>query len=220
MKRVKQAGHLASAAMNPSHTVYIVDDEATVRKALRLIMKTAGYEVEAFESATEFLDAFDPAATACLILDVRMPGMDGLALLRQLTEQQVPLPVIMLSAHGDIPMAVGAVKTGAVDFLEKPAEPSVLREKVVAALETAVRWRQDQEERQEILDKYAKLTPRERQVAALLADGKTIKRIARMLGTSQNTLRVQQLSIRNKMEADNAADLVNMMTVIKDDIDQ
>jgi FixJ family two-component response regulator len=204
--------------MNPSHTVFIVDDEAAVRKALRLMMTTAGYKVQEFASATEFLDAYDSTSIGCLVLDVRMPGMDGLALLRHLTKERVALPVIMLSAHGDIPMAVGAVKTGAVDFLEKPAQPSLLREKVAAALELAQQWHYDQTERQEILEGYAKLTARERQVAELLADGKSTETIAKILGTSQNTVRVQRNNIRNKMQAATAAELVKMINIIQGDI--
>lgn len=204
--------------MNPSHTVFIVDDEASVRKALRLMMSTAGHKVEVFASATEFLDAYDRTTIGCLILDVRMPGMDGLALLRHLTSEQAPLPVIMLSAHGDIPMAVGAVKTGAVDFLEKPAQPSTLREKVAAALELAQQWHYDQLERQEILKGYSKLTAREREVAELLADGKSTDMIAKLLGTSRNTVRVQRHNIRNKMHAVTPAELVKMITTIRGDI--
>jgi len=202
--------------MNSAHTVFIVDDEAAVRKALRLMMKTAGYQVEEFASATEFLDAYDATKIGCLILDVRMPGMDGLALLRQLTEQRVLLPVIMLSAHGDIPMAVDAVKRGAVDFLEKPAQPSVLREKVARALNTAERWQREQMERQEILDKFSKLTRREREVAKLLADGKSNRSIAKALGMSENTLRVHRHNIRDKMQAAHATDLQKMITDIQD----
>lgn len=204
--------------MKPSHTVFIVDDEASVRKALRLMMTTAGYTVEEFASATEFLDAYDPTKTGCLILDVRMPGMDGLALLRQLTAQRVPLPVIMLSAHGDIPMAVGAVKSGAVEFLEKPAQASILREKVAAALDMAQEWHYEELERQEILEGYAKLTAREREVAKYLADGKSTATVARLLGTSQNTVRVQRNNIRNKMRATTDAELVKMIAIIRSDI--
>lgn len=203
--------------MNPSHTVFIVDDEAPVRKALRLMMSTAGYKVEVFASATEFLDAYDRETIGCLILDVRMPGMDGLALLRHLTAEQAPLPVIMLSAHGDIPMAVGAVKTGAVDFLEKPAQASTLREKVAAALELAQHWHFERLERQEILEGYSKLTARERQVAELLANGKSTQTIAKLLGTSNNTVRVQQHNIRNKMRAATPAELVKLMAMIRGD---
>ena len=206
--------------MKPPHTVFVVDDEAAVRKALRLMMSTAGYKVEDFASATEFLDAYDPATIGCLILDVRMPGMDGLALLRHLTNEKVLLPVIMLSAHGDIPMAVGAVKTGAVDFCEKPAQAGILREKVAAALELAKQWHYDRSERQEILEGYSKLTAREREIAELLADGKSTEMIAKLLGTSQNTVRVQRHNIRNKMRAATQAELVKMMNTIRADLSE
>lgn len=206
--------------MNPPPTVYIVDDEDAVRKALRLMMSTAGYQVEDFASAAEFLNAYNPTKIGCLILDVRMPGMDGFALLRQLNEQRVRLPIIMLSAHGDIPMAVDAVKRGAVDFLEKPARASVLREKVAAALDTAERWKRQQRERQEILARFSTLTPREREVAKLLPEGKSNNSIAKALGMSENTLRVHRHNIREKMQADHATELQKMLTDIQGEISE
>lgn len=204
--------------MNLPRTVYIVDDEAAVRKALRLMMTRAGYDVEVFASAAEFLDAYDETKTGCLVLDVRMPGMDGLTLLRHLTAHRMPLPVIMLSAHGDIPMAVGAVKTGAVDFLEKPAQASLLREKVAKALETAERWQEESDVREEVLEDYAKLSPREREVAELLADGKSVSMIATIFGTSKNTVRVQRHNIQNKLRTSNTAELARIMAIVRDSL--
>ncbi len=146
---------------------------------------------------------------------MRMPGMDGMQLLRHLSERGIRIPVVMLSAHADIPMAVDAVKTGAVDFLEKPAEPETLRRKVAKALELDQMWRMGQDERQEIEHLLSALTPREREVLNLLIDGKDAKIVAQILGSSHNTVRVQRASIMKKMRADNIADLVRMVNVVK-----
>lgn len=201
--------------MSSTQTVFVVDDEAVVRKALKLMLELAGYRVQPFSSAQEFLDNYEPSMPGCLILDVRMPGMDGMELLRHLSEHEILIPIIMLTAHGDIPMAVDAMKTGAVEFLEKPAEPNTLREKVAAALALDEVWRLDEEERAEIRGNYKKLSPREREVLDLIIDGKKPRTIGRILGTSQNTIRVQRASIMKKMRADSPADLVKMMNTLR-----
>lgn len=200
--------------MDTEQTVFVVDDEEPVRKAVRLIAERAGHTVEVFASARDFLDAYGPARAGCLILDVRMPGMDGMELLRHLQKEDAPIPIIMLTAHGDVPMAVDAMKTGAVEFLEKPADPAVLREKIAAALERDANWRLDEEERQEIRDCYEQLTAREREVAELLVDGKSCKIIGTILGTSESTVRVQRGSILKKMRADNVPDVIRMINTL------
>ncbi len=200
--------------MNPRQTVFIVDDEAPVRKALRLMLQTAGYQVEAYGSAEEFLGAYDPSRPGCLILDVRMPGMDGMELLRHLIEHRHRIPVIMLTAHGDIPMTVDAIHTGALDFLEKPVDPEVLRQKLAAALVKNTEQRLEQEELDEILQRLGELTRREREVLDLLVDGKPVRTVARALGTAQSTVRNQRASILKKMRADTVADLMKMMAVV------
>lgn len=199
-----------------SQTIFIVDDEAMLRKTLSLVVGQLGYQVKAFESAAEFLDFFDGSQPGCLISDVRMPKMDGMELLQELMNRGTKIPVIMLSGHGDIPMAVAAVKIGAVDFLEKPAEPEQIREKVSKALALDTKWRLGQDEREEILQLTATLTPREREILNLLVDGKDAKIIATILGSSHNTVRVQRASIMKKMRADNIADLVRMVRVAED----
>lgn len=197
-----------------TQTVFVVDDEDSVRTAISLILEQAGHRIETFASAAEFLRHFDGSRHGCLVSDVRMPGMDGMDLLRHNAEQGFRIPTVMLSGHGDIPMAVAAVKTGAIDFLEKPADPDLLRQKVAKALETDLMWRRGEDEREEIEQLIATLTPREREVLSLLVDGKAAKIIAQILGSSHNTVRVQRASIMKKMRADNVADLVRMMNVI------
>lgn len=194
--------------------VFVVDDDAPVRKAVTMILEQARHQVRSFESATSFLQHYDPYQPGCLVCDVRMPGMDGMQLLHELTKQNAKLPILMLSAHGDIPMAVRAMQTGAIDFLEKPADPGLLRSKVAEALEKDAQWRIDDEEKQEIELLLSSLTARERQILELLVDGKDAKTIAKILGNSHNTVRVQRSSIMKKMQADNIADVMRMMSQI------
>lgn len=192
----------------------MVDDEPMVRKALTLILSRDGHRIQSFTSAAEFLECFDNSAFGCLVSDVRMPGIDGIELLRNLSQRGRRIPVVMLSAHGDIPMAVEALKIGAIDFLEKPADPDILRQKVANALAVAVKWRQEDDEKEEVKDLLSTLTSREKEVIRLLADGKDAKIVAQILGSSYNTVRVQRASIMKKMKADNVADLVRMMNLI------
>ncbi len=201
--------------MSSSQTVFVVDDEAAVRKALKLMLQAAGYEVELFESALAFLKDYDSSVPGCLILDVRMPGMDGMELLERLSESDIFIPVIILTAHGDIPMAVDAIKIGAIEFFEKPADANILREKVADALAIDTKWRQGEEEREEIRQRHNNLTPREREVVELMVDGKTSRTIATVLGTAQNTVRVQRASIMKKMQADSPGDLIKMMAQMR-----
>lgn len=197
-------------------TVFVIDDDEGVRKAITLILRQAGHCIQSFASAAEFLAAYDASMPGCVVSDVRMPGLDGMELLAILSEKRQKIPVIMLSAHGDIPMAVSAVKTGAVDFLQKPAEPEELRERVAKALELDREWRLGQDERIEIVELLSLLTPREREVLNLLVDGKDARIISVILGTSHNTVRVQRASIMKKMRADNVTDLVRMMHIAED----
>lgn len=197
--------------MNKStQTVFIVDDEPVVRKAVSLIIEQTGYSIQAFASATDFLEQHDSSQSGCLVSDVRMPGMDGMELLQRLQTLGRKIPVVMLSAHGDIPMAVAAVKLGAIDFLEKPADPEILRQKVIHALAVDKQWRLDRDERDEVNQSLSTLTPREREVLNLLVAGKEAKIVAQILGSSHNTVRVQRASLMKKMRADNIADLVRM----------
>jgi two-component system, LuxR family, response regulator FixJ len=190
-------------------TVFVVDDDAAVRKAVRLMLLSAGHEVETFASAQEFLDAHDPTRPGCLVCDVRMPGIDGMELLQILSDIKTTLPIVMLTAHGDVPMAVSAMQIGAVDFLEKPAAAHVLRRKVADALSRNSQQRANQMELEETRQLIETLTAREREVFMFLVNGKAPRTIATILGTSKNTVRVQRVSIMKKLKADNIADLIN-----------
>jgi FixJ family two-component response regulator len=178
------------------------------------MLEAAGHHVATFGTAEEFLHAYDPLDSGCLLLDVMMPGMDGMELLRRLNHRRPAIPVIMLTGHGDIPMAVDAIQIGAFGFLEKPANPKALREKVAAALAKEAEQRCEREERDEILARFNQLTARERQVARLLIDGKRPKSIATALGTAHSTVRNQQASILKKMRADNVPDLAKMINML------
>lgn len=195
-----------------SQTVFIVDDEPVVRKAVGLIVEQTGHTSREFASATEFLEFYDGSQSGCLISDVRMPGMDGMQLLQRLQTLGRKIPVVMLSAHGDIQMAVASVKLGAIDFLEKPVDPATLRQKVMSALAVDRQWQMDKDEYDEIVQQLATLTPREREVLDLLVAGKEAKIVAQLLGSSHNTVRVQRASIMKKMRADNIADLIRILS--------
>ena len=203
--------------MPASHppTIFVVDDDLAVRKSIKLMLERTGFPIELFESAVAYLEQFDPLRAGCLITDVRMPGVDGMQLLKQLESRNASLPIFMLSAHGDIRMAVRAMKFGAIDFLEKPVDPNVLREKVLQAMEQDKLARADQAELEEIRSCFETLTPREREVLDLLVDGKTAKMIGVILGTAHNTVRVQRANIFRKMRADNVVDLIRMAGTLK-----
>lgn len=196
-------------------TVYVVDDEATVRKALRMMLQAAGYEVETFGGAKEFLESYDSERPGCLLLDVRMPEMDGLELQRHLAQQGSAIPIVFLSAHGDIPMAVGAVQRGAMHFLEKPADPAALREQVAAAVAEDRERRRRSAAVAEIRAALESLTDREMEILEMLADGKSAKTIAHALGIAHSTVRVLRARLMKKMRADTAADLVKLVAAVR-----
>ncbi|MBM79734.1 MAG: DNA-binding response regulator [Planctomycetaceae bacterium] len=195
-------------------TVYVVDNESSVRKALRSLFEAKGFEVADFSRPADFLDAYDPQQHGCLILDVRMPGMNGLELQQYLIEHRILIPVILLTGHGDVPMAVSAMESGAISFLEKPANPELLLQKVDQALQRDRQLRSTTLERSEILANMETLTPREVEVMRLLADGKTAKTVAKALNITQSTVRVQRAKILKKMKADSPSDILRMMSVV------
>jgi FixJ family two-component response regulator len=196
-------------------TVFVVDDEPPVRKALRCLLQTADFRVETFASAEEFLEAYDGERPGCLVLDVRMPGMDGLELQRRLAAERLSLPIIMLSAHADVPMAVAALQEGAVHFLEKPVDDEELLHRVRDALELDAQLRRHRAEYAEINARLATLTDREREVLELLVTGKSAKLIALVLGTSCHTVNHQRAAILKKMHAPTIAELVRQTLVAR-----
>lgn len=194
----------------PGPTVFVVDDDQSVRDSLRWLLESAAIAVETFSSAQKFLDAYDRQRAGCLLLDVRMPGMSGLELQERLSREELSLPVIIITGHADVQMAVRAMKFGAVDFVEKPFNDQVLLECVQHAIHQDRRARDSHAETEDIRRRLAKLTPREREVLDMVIDGKLSKQIAVEFGLSEKTVEVHRAHIMSKMEAENVADLVRL----------
>lgn len=191
--------------------IHVVDDDPAVRNSLRALLVAHRFEVAASATAQEFLDSLDPAVPACLLLDLRMPGMSGLELQALLKERGIAIPVIVLTGHGDVPVAVRAMKAGALDFIEKPAS----EEQLLAAIEQAAQVLSDRPPASlppdEAARRLARLTARERQVLDHLVLGQTNKAIADELGISQRTVEIHRARIREKLEARGLADLIRMV---------
>jgi FixJ family two-component response regulator len=167
-------------------------------------------QVETFESADAFINSYYPGRSGCLLLDVRMPGMSGLELQEYLRANQIAIPVIIITGHGDVPMAVRAMKSGAVDFIEKPFNDELLLESIRYALALDVKQRDMQKQRAEIATRLARLTPREHEVMVMVTNGKANKEIAGNLGVSAKTVEAHRARVMEKMEANSLADLVRM----------
>ncbi|MHB8348331.1 MAG: response regulator transcription factor [Acidiferrobacterales bacterium] len=193
-----------------TQTVYLVDDDAAVRDALGVLFRAEGLSVSAYDSAEAFLESCSPDSGGCLVLDLRMRGMGGIALQKALSERNIGLPIIFLTGHGDIPLSVRALKAGAVDFLEKPADPDVLLTRVREALTQDSQRRMAGAQRTEMDTLYARLTLREREILVQVANGKTSKEIARSLQISPRTVEVHRSHIMGKLGADSLADLIRI----------
>jgi FixJ family two-component response regulator len=191
-------------------TVFVVDDDPDVRRALARLLRAAGCEVSAFGSAAEFLSAYDPEAPGCLILDVVMPGIDGLELQAALRAAACPLPIVFLSGSADIPMSVQAMKAGAVTFLTKPVEDSMLIAAVAEALKVDEVTRRAQSFDRPLQKRLSTLTPREREVLAHVVAGQLNKQIAADLGTAEKTVKVHRSRVMRKMGARSVAELVQL----------
>ncbi len=196
--------------MSISQVVYIVDDEEAVRKSLSLLMKSIGLEACHFASGQEFLEAYEPSQAACLLLDVRMPGMSGLDLQRELSKREIDVPVIMISGQGDVPMAVRAMKAGAVDFIEKPFDTQELLTCVNDCIQGHTQQRIAQQQRTSQDELLARLTPREHEVMNELVAGKRNKQIAADLGISTRTVELHRASVMQKLEARSLSDVVRL----------
>jgi FixJ family two-component response regulator len=192
-------------------TVFVVDDDEAVRTSLRLLLKSVGLQVETFASAQEFLDQFDPDRAGCLVLDIRMPGMSGLELQQQLNERHSIMPIVFITGHGDVPMAVEAMQAGAVDFIQKPFRDQDLIDRINRALEKDKAMRGSLRERDEIRRRMSQLTPREREVLELVTQGKANKVIAGDLNVSQRTVEIHRARVMEKMGAASLAHLVRMV---------
>lgn len=191
--------------------VYVVDDDDGVRSSIRLLLKSAGLPTTPMASAQEFLEAFDPAQPGCLVLDIRMPGMSGLELQQQLNVRGAILPVLFITGHGDVPMAVEAMQQGAFDFLQKPFRDHDLIDRIEKALARDRETRASSQKHGQTRARLATLTPRERQVLGLLTQGKQNKVMAAELGLSQRTVEIHRAHVMEKMGAGSLAQLVRMV---------
>ena len=187
--------------------VRVVDDDASFLRAVSRRLEAAGFRIEAFESAAAFLSEPDSGAPGCLVLDLRMPDVDGLALQERLAQAADPLPIVFLTAHGDVRTSVLAMKRGAVDFLSKPVEGEELVAAVRQALARDAEARAERREHRELRRRYETLTPREREVFALVARGLLNKQIAHELGTTERTVKAHRARVMQKMAAQSVADL-------------
>jgi FixJ family two-component response regulator len=192
-------------------TVFVVDDDDAVRTSLRLLLKSVGLPVETFGSAQEFLDAFDADRAGCLVLDIRMPGMSGLELQQKLNEIHAITPIVFITGHGDVPMAVEAMQHGAVDFIQKPFRDQDLIDRINQALERDKENRAGLKERDAIRRRMEQLTPREREVLDLVTQGKANKVIAGDLNVSQRTVEIHRARVMEKRGASSLAHLVRMV---------
>lgn len=198
----------------PSEMVHVIDDDEALRNSLSFLLRTAKIEVTSYSSASVFLDVLPTANLGCIVTDVRMPGMSGIDLLRRLKELGIGVPVVVMTGHGDIPLAVEAMKFGAVDFLEKPFDDEVLLQAVRAALRQQAGEAKRQTERAEIETRLAALSSRERDVLGGLVAGHANKQIAYDLGISPRTVEIYRANLMDKMKAGSLSDLVRMALIV------
>ncbi len=196
--------------MTPDAIVYVVEDDEAVRRALARLIRSVGLDVETFPSAKAFLEHTLPDRPACLVLDVRLPGPSGLELQTALGEAQRALPIIFITGHGNVPMSVKAMKSGALDFLQKPFNDQELLEAVQRALGRSRNARTESADRAVVLSRFESLTPREREVLSLVVAGMLNKQIAARLGAAEKTIKVHRGRVMRKMAAESVADLVRM----------
>ncbi len=198
-------------------TVFIVDDDEAVRDSLKMLMESVDLDTEVFASAHEFLQHFDDDRSGCLVLDIRMPGMSGLELQAVLNERHSMLPVIFITGHGDVPMAVQAIRGGAQDFIQKPFREQELLDRVQQVLAEDSRNRHVLHQKRDILERLSTLTPREREVLGLVVAGNANKVIAIDLGLSQRTVEIHRAHVMDKMQTKSLAHLVRMMISVEDE---
>ncbi len=201
---------MSSETEAPEPTVFIVDDDRNILRAMQLLLKSVGLRCEVFASGGTFLEAYDAERSGCLVLDIRMPGLSGLELQERLVGAGSTLPVIFITGHGDVPMAVEAMQKGAFDFVQKPFSEDDLLGRIQAALAADRRVRDERARRAEVAARLGRLTAREREVMELVITGKPNKVIAWELGVSQRTVEIHRARVMDKMQARSLADLVRM----------
>jgi two-component system response regulator FixJ len=189
-------------------TLFIIDDQASVRHALSEMLNIFGFAVEAYESADAFLAGLDPARPGCIVADVRMPGTDGIELTRELARRKIALPVVLISGHADVPMAVAAIKAGAEDFIEKPIDDVQLVAAINRGLARLFEQQSQEKSVQTLAAQFARLTPRQAEIFDLVATGYTSQAIAAKLGISTRTVESYRAEIMDKMQAESVAVLV------------
>ncbi len=194
--------------------VFIVDDDEALRDSLRWLLESVELKVETHDSANSFLQSYYPGQSGCLLLDVRMPGMSGLELQEQLESRDVRLPVVIITGHGDVSMAVRALKAGALDFIEKPFDDELLLASIQSALSLDVEQRKSRATQAEILARLAQLTRREHQVMELVTKGRANKQIAAELNVSAKTVEAHRAHVMEKMQANSLAELVRMSMLV------
>lgn len=190
--------------------IYVIDDDDAVRDSLEALLLAEGFDVRGFASAEALLADGDPASAACCLLDIRMPGMDGLTLLRELGDRSIATPMIMMTGHGDVPMAVKAMKLGAVDFIEKPFDAAAMLSAIGSARHSSLADSKRRDIDQDLVQKIERLTPRERDVMEHLVLGRSNKQVGLELGISPRTVEIHRARLMEKMMADSLAQLIRM----------
>ncbi|MFG0240927.1 MAG: response regulator transcription factor [Gimesia chilikensis] len=191
-------------------TVFVVDDDPAIRKSLRWLIESVGLKVQTHELASEFLESYSPDHPGCLVLDVRIPGMSGLELQEKLRERGYDIPVIIVSGYGDVPMAVRAMKAGAVDFLEKPVSDQVLLDYIQKGIERDIKNKANREQNKELVERKATLTRRENEVMKYVVSGFSSREIAEKLNVSFKTVEAHRAKIMKKMQAKSVPKLIQM----------
>ncbi|MEW8506468.1 MAG: response regulator transcription factor [Candidatus Thiodiazotropha sp.] len=198
-------------------TVFVVDDDEEVRGALKLLFESVGLPVICYPSAVDYLEQFDESLPGCLVVDIRMPGMSGLDMQEKLAERPIRPPVIIITGHGDVPMAVRAVQAGAVNFIEKPFRDQILLDSVHRAIEMDAERRGEASRLSEIREHLNQLTPREREVLDLVISGMRNKNISEQLGITLSTVEAHRSRVMEKMQADSLSHLMRMMLTLEMD---
>lgn len=200
--------------MNQEPTVFVVDDDDEVRETLQWLVESVGLKIETFSSGQDFLDAYDPDRPGCLVTDVRMPGMSGIELQARLNALGRTLPIIVVSGYPDVPTAVRSMKSGAIDYVQKPFDEQMMLERIQMSLEKDAQTRRDTAVRAHAAACFQRLSPREREVMDLVIRGRTNKEIARALDISPKTVEMHRAHVMEKMEAESLAELVKISSRI------